>query len=150
MEAAAQAGFRHILFYEPDPDDLKAVQEYIRSLEPEPSPYLKPNGGLSGAARRGKALFDNPKVGCATCHPAPLYTDLKLHDVATSGELDRTREFDTPTLVELWATGPYLHDGSATTLREVLTTSNKDDKHGATSHLSKKEIDALVAYLLSL
>ena len=37
-----------------------------------------------------------------------------------------------PTCVELWRTGPYLHDGSAVTLREVLTTMNPDDQHGRT------------------
>jgi cytochrome c peroxidase len=58
--------------------------------------------------------------------------------------------FDTPTLVELWRTAPYLHDGSATTMREVLTTRNPGDQHGKTSALSAQELDDLCAYLLSL
>lgn len=58
--------------------------------------------------------------------------------------------FDTPTLIELWRTAPYLHDGSAATLRDVLTTANPDDKHGKTSHLTADQLNDLIAYLLSL
>jgi len=118
-------------------------------MEPEASPHLI-DGRLSENALRGKRLFEDPKVGCARCHPAPLYTSLQTHDVGTKHELDRTADFDTPTCIELWRTGPYLHDGSAVTLKELLTTMNPDDKHGKTSHLSENQIDALVEYLLSL
>ena len=57
---------------------------------------------------------------------------------------------DTPTLIEIWRTAPYLHDGSAGTLGDVLTTANPHDRHGKTSHLRSAQIDDLVAYLLSL
>ena len=50
----------------------------------------------------------------------------------------------------MWRSGPYLHSGAAVTLMDVLTTCNKGDKHGATSHLKKEELEALVAYLKSL
>jgi hypothetical protein len=53
-------------------------------------------------------------------------------------------------LIELWRTAPYLHDGSAATVRDVLTTRNPRDRHGQTSDLSKQEINDLCAYLLSL
>ncbi len=150
MEVAAVAGFRHILFCQPEPDDVKAVQAYLRSLKPAVSPHRQPDGSLSASAKRGKAIFDDPKTKCATCHPAGLLTDLKLYDVGTRHELDRVDQFDTPTLVELWRTAPYLHDGSAATLDEVLTKYNKGDRHGATSHLTKEQKADLVAYLLSL
>ena len=149
MEAAAEKGFQFIQFREIDPGDLKAVQAYLRSLEPEASPWLVA-GRLSEKALRGKRLFEDAKVGCAKCHAAPLFTSLETHDVGTQHELDRTGRFDTPTCIELWRTGPYLHDGSAVTLKDVLSVMNPDDKHGKTSHLSKNEIDALVEYLLSL
>ncbi|HEY7158429.1 MAG TPA: hypothetical protein VH575_31080, partial [Gemmataceae bacterium] len=44
----------------------------------------------------------------------------------------------------------YLHHGKAKTLRDVLTTCNKDDKHGKTSHLKPADIDDLIAFLKSL
>jgi cytochrome c peroxidase len=118
-------------------------------MEPEPSPHLV-GGRLSEKALRGKKIFEDAETGCSACHPAPLFTSLKTHDVGTKSALDRAADFDTPTCVELWRTGPYLHDGSAVTLREVVTTKNPQDKHGKTSHLSEDEIDALVQYLLSL
>ena len=58
--------------------------------------------------------------------------------------------FDTPSLRELWLTAPYLHDGRATTLRELLTTFNPSDRHGRTSGLSEDELTALEAFLLGL
>ncbi len=149
MPAAAAAGFRFLLFQEPKPDELQAVEAYLRSLKPEKSPYLI-DGHLSPKARRGKELFESPKVGCARCHPAPLYTDLKMHDVGTVQEPDASGRLDTPTLIELWQTAPFLHHGRAAGLRDVLTTLNPDDRHGRTSHLSNEEIDTLIEYLRSL
>lgn len=149
MEVAVAAGFRFIQFHEPKEEELRAVETYLRSVNPEPSPYLTAKGGLSDGAARGKKIFDD-KAGCASCHPAPLFTDLKLYNVGTRAELDRTDEFDTPTLVELYRTGPYLHSGEAVELKDVLTTFNKQDKHGVTSKLSPQELDDLAAYLLSL
>ncbi len=149
MEEAAEKGFRFIQFREVEAGDLNAVRAYLRSMEPEASPHLV-DGRLSEKALRGQRLFEDLSVGCARCHPAPLYTSLQTHDVGTRHELDRTADFDTPTCVEQWRTGPYLHDGSAVTLKELLTTMNPGDKHGATSHLSEDQIDALVEFLLSL
>lgn len=149
MEEATQKGFQFIQFREIDEGDLNAVRAYLRSMTPEPSPYLV-NGVLSDKARKGRALFESSEVGCSGCHPAPLFTSLKTVDVGTRSALDRSDAFDTPTCVELWRTGPYLHDGSAVTLKDVLTTRNRDNRHGRTSHLSGEEIDALVEYLLSL
>ena len=58
--------------------------------------------------------------------------------------------FDTPSLRGVWHTAPYLHDGRASTLREVLITHNPTDQHGQTSHLSEVEVYDLVAFLLSV
>ena len=149
MDEAALKGFQFIQFRQVEENDLEAVRTYLRSLKPERSPHLV-DGRLSRKAIEGKRLFEDAEVGCAHCHPGPLFTSLEAHNVGTRHELDRKSAFDTPTCVELWRTGPYLHDGSAVTLKEVLTTMNPDDRHGKTSHLSPEQIDALIAYLLSL
>jgi mono/diheme cytochrome c family protein len=146
---AVEAGIRHILYQEPQPRDVEALKAYVHWLQPERSPHLT-DGGPSRLAQAGKTVFESPRTGCSRCHPGPLFTDLKTHNVATHGELDLLRSFDTPSLVELWRTGPYLHSGAAVTVREVLTRFNPDDRHGKTSHLSDDELDALEAYLLSL
>ena len=151
METAALAGFIHIQFVQPEMEDVEAVRSYFRSLQPEVSPYRMPDGSLSEAALRGEKIFQSKTVGCSSCHPAPLHTNLKLKDVGTATPRDRGKTaYDVPTLVELWRTPPYLHDGRAATLREVIVDHNPDDDHGTTSDLNPAEIDDLVAYLLSL
>jgi len=147
-EAAVRAGIRHILFTTPSEDVASAIDEYLKSLKPVPSPYLV-HGRLSKAAERGEKIFS--EAGCVTCHPPGLFTDLQRYDVGTRASFDKpTDRFYTPTLVEIWRTAPYLHDGSAATIRDLVTTHNPHDQHGRTSHLSKQEIDDLCAYVLSL
>lgn len=150
MEIAVASGFRVSLFGQPKPDELEAVRAYIRSMKPEPSPYLAPDGELTLQARRGREIFESPQAGCAGCHPSPLFTDLLLHDVGTLLPTEKPAPLDTPTLVELWRTGPYLHHGGAVTVKEVLTKYNPRQSHGSTAHLGEAEMDALAAYLLSL
>ena len=107
---------------------------------------------LTAAEHRGKNIFESAETDCATCHPAPLYTDLQVHDVGTA---DSPGEWfgpliDAPTLRFLYDSAPYLHDGSTATLYEVLTSANPSDQHGVTSHLSEDEIADLMAFLLVL
>ncbi len=149
-EVAVRAGIRHSMFAVLPADVPAALDEYLKSLAPQPSPYLE-NGRLSRIAKRGQKLFEDPRVGCAACHPSPLFTDLKSYDVGTRGPLDGMgTRFDTPTLVEMWRTAPYFHDGSARTMREVLSGPDRWDLHGKTSHLTEQQIDELAAYVLSL
>jgi YVTN family beta-propeller protein len=158
-EAAVRAGLHHILFADPGDEVPAAIEAYLRSLAPMPGPR-RLNGRLSPAAERGERLFLSARTGCANCHPPPLFTDLASYDVGTAGVFqglygaqaaDRpTDRFDTPGLTECWRTAPYLHNGSAATLREVLTTLNPGDRHGRTSQLTNQELDDLVEYLLSL
>jgi YVTN family beta-propeller protein len=149
-ETAVDAGVKYILFRMPEGDQVQALSAYIASMQPEPSPYLTDDGKLTAAAQRGKKLFESERTGCADCHPAPLYTDLQTYDVGTRSELDSEGDFDTPTLVEIYRTAPYLHDGNAVTLKEVLVDRNPEDKHGKTKDLRPEEIDDLIAFLLSL
>ena len=79
-----------------------------------------------------------------------------LHDVGTLGSASGRRlndslpGLDTPTLKGIWQFPPYLHDGSAATLREVLVDRNPEDRHGKTSHLDDGQVSDLIAYLLQL
>jgi YVTN family beta-propeller protein len=150
-ETAVRAGIRHILFAVRPEAEAEAMDAYLKSLEPVPSPHLV-DGKLSAAAKRGRELFHDELVGCALCHPPEThFTDMRSYNVGTQGLLDREqKEFDTPTLVEVWRTAPYLHDGSAATLREVLKDRNLKDEHGRTSDLSPSEFEDLLAYVNSL
>ena len=136
-EAAVRAGIRHILFAARPEAEAKAIDVYLSSLEPVRGPAGDPK-----AIQRGAKLF--AKAGCHACHPAPNYTNLRPVDLGSG-----TR-FDTPSLVEIWRTAPYLHDGRAADLRSVLTTHNPKDLHGTTSELSEQQILDLVSFLRSL
>ncbi len=124
--------------------DLDCLALYIDSLAVPARAH-----DLTQAEQRGKAIFESPQTQCSTCHPAPLYTDLQVHDVGTADAPDEWFGplIDTPTLRFLYGSAPYLHDGSAATLYDVLTTANPDDEHGITYHLTEEEIRDLVAYL---
>ncbi|MHC4186697.1 MAG: cytochrome D1 domain-containing protein [Planctomycetota bacterium] len=146
-ETAVRAGFKFIQFSQVPEENAAAVDEFLKSLTPLPSPYLS-DGKLSETAQRGQKLFE--KAGCASCHAAPLYTDMEQYHVGTGTGLEKDRDFDTPTLVEVWRTAPYLYDGRATTIKEVLTIYNKNDQHGKTSDLNEEEIEQLAEFVLSL
>ena len=149
-QKAVRSGLRSILFAVRPEAEARAIDEYLRSIRPAPNPNLR-KGRLSKPAQRGQRVYADQQVGCATCHPAPLFTDQKSHDVGTGNVSDRPGErFDTPTLVECWRTAPYLHDGSAATIRDVLTTRNRQTQHGATSGLTPQQLEDLIAYVLSL
>ncbi len=138
--------------------DVDALAVYTNSFPFRLSPHAAAPGKLTPAAERGKATFASTKTGCATCHSGPYFTDGKvtkpfvLHDVGT-GDRDDEKigpKYDTPTLLGVYRINSYLHDGRAKTLDEMLTTYNKNDKHGTTSHLKKDDVDDLVAFLKSL
>jgi DNA-binding beta-propeller fold protein YncE len=138
--------------------DLDALALYLTTLETvSPSPFRNPDGSMTEDAVAGQALFG--KLGCDFCHSGSDFTDSvrgRLHDVGTLKPTSGTRGgqallgLDTPSLLGIWETAPYLHDGSAATLRDVLTTANPNDQHGFTSSLSEQQVDQLVAFLQQL
>jgi YVTN family beta-propeller protein len=130
----------------PEPADVEDLLAYVETLQPEPNP-LAPQS--AAAAGRGKSLFEG-KAGCAKCHPAPYYTDRKMHNVGILTPVEPDGRYDTPSLVEVYRTAPYFHDGRSATLRDALTKDDPGGKHGHANTLTPKEIDDLIAYLLSL
>lgn len=129
-----------------DPADVDDLLAYVGSLVPEPNPNLP---RFAQAARRGKLLF-NGKADCATCHPAPYFTDKKTHDVGITSPNEPNARYDTPSLVEAYRTAPYYHDGRAVTMHEALTEHDPKQLHGNIKALTPQEIEDLIAYVLSL
>ena len=126
---------------EPAPWLLDALVAYQREFA-----FLPPvdDGAVDPAAvARGERLFhrpfpQRPQTSCASCHPADAaFTDRRLHDVGTGGL------FDTPSLRNLTATAPYLHDGSAADLHAAVDHFNR---HFGLA-LGPKDLADLVAYL---
>jgi len=111
----------------------------------ESSPYP-----ATERTERGREVFG--ASGCADCHAGPVFTDGLLHDVGTGdgpGE-NRGPAFDTPTLLGLYDSGPYLHDGSARTLGEVFTSGDRLGPHFLAGLLTDEELEAVLDYLRSL
>lgn len=123
------------------------IDHYLKAMTPIPSPFLV-NGQLSTTAKRGKKLFE--KSHCSDCHLGEYFTDGKSYIVHSKTDDPLNTPYDTPTLRELWRTSPYLLDGRAVTIKQVLREHNADDRHGVSKGLSQKDIDDLAEYVLSL
>ncbi len=146
-ETAVRTGFRYIQFNLPTEKHATAIDAYLRALKPIPSPFLQ-NGKLSQAAERGKKYYT--RAGCASCHSGPLFTNMKKYDAGTGTGSEKNTAFDTPTLIEVWRTAPYLYDGRAATMQEVIIENNNENKHGDITGLNNSEIHDLLEYILSL
>ncbi len=146
-ETAVRAGIRYIQFAMPEEEKATAIDAYLESLVPIPSPHLV-NGKLSKSAERGKLVFED--AGCMGCHNGPYMTNMQKFDVGTTDGMEKGKPMDTPTLIEAWRTAPYLYDGRAATMMDVLTKFNKSDTHGWTSELTEQELKDLAEYVLSL
>jgi len=132
--------------------ELDSLATFVDSIPMPLNPDIPPGGPAPPEVERGLLVFESPATQCAVCHPAPFYTDRQKHDVGTASEPGELAgpEMDTPTIRGLTHTAPYLHDGSAPTLYDVLVTMNPADQHGITSHLAPDEIADLIAFLEAL
>jgi YVTN family beta-propeller protein len=145
-ETAVRSGIRYIQFAVRPEEDAVAIDEFLKTVEAVPSPHLL-EGALSEAAKRGEAIFN--EIGCASCHPAPLFTDLQPYNVGTGKDRESEVKFDTPTLVEVWRTAPYLHDGRAATVLDMLKSEDSGAQHHPTG-LTDEQLADLAEYILSL
>ncbi|HEX3473537.1 MAG TPA: hypothetical protein VHT91_00775 [Kofleriaceae bacterium] len=159
-----------------DPDAsaplLDALAAYVNFGIPLPIPPATDPALVA----RGRAIFERADVGCAACHSGPRFTDsgqgnpglelggaIRLHDVGTcatggawpdnpgadvAGDPRTACDFDTPSLSGIASSPPYLHDGSAPTLRDVLERTR--GRMGDISSLSADDEAALVEFLRSL
>ncbi|MEM1179340.1 MAG: Ig-like domain-containing protein [Acidobacteriota bacterium] len=115
--------------------DLDALAAYVASLgrsRVPRSPHRASDGSLTAAGVAGRAIFQ--AQGCGSCHGGARFTDstlgvATLHDVGTLRTTSGQRlgaaltGIDTPTLLGVWETGPFLHDGSAPALEDVFTVA---------------------------
>jgi hypothetical protein len=138
---------------------------FVSHLAP-PARELPANPAALQRIEEGERLFH--ATGCDRCHvpslsgsdgPVPAYSDFLLHDVADPGrrQVDEPdvapREFRTAPLWGLRNTGPYLHDGSAETIRAAVTTGHFGEAtavRAAFEALSSDEKVMVVEMLMSL
>jgi len=152
-----------------------ALASYVRTILAGDSPYDRYVGGdreaLSEQARMGLQVFRR-KGNCASCHLGPNLTDERYHNTgiawregrfADAGRFLATKRsqdmgaFKTPTLRQVAARAPYMHDGGIGTLEEVVEHYDRGgnrnpnlDSELQPLGLSREEKQALVAFLRSL
>lgn len=123
-----------------DAEQNLALAGYLDVLPAMPAPVASTTPSIE----RGKELFNDATVGCATCHNGSRYSNDQTVDV---GSVDG--QMQVPGLVGLWARAPYLHDGCAKTLLDRFTTCDTG-KHGVVNQLKSDELRALTDYLETL
>ena len=134
--------------------------EFQNLLDFPPAEKLDIYGKLDPAKatdseKRGEALFVG-KAKCATCHPAPYYTDNTMHNLQTERffkpvtVLGRTANMDGPIktfpLRGIKDSPPYLHDGRLLTLEDTVEFFNLVLE----TKLTAEEKKDLVAFLKCL
>jgi DNA-binding beta-propeller fold protein YncE/mono/diheme cytochrome c family protein len=131
----------------PTDQEVSDLVAYLKTLAP-PRP-LPQKASAHEATVRGKAIFHG-KGQCSSCHKRELLDDERPHDIGTRGPGDVSGIFDTPALVGVARSAPYLHDGRAETLEEIFARHNPEHRHGAAHKLTPAEISDLLTYLRSL
>jgi cytochrome c peroxidase len=134
-------------------DSQMSVQlsAFMDSLPAADNPHKREE--MTEPQKRGAIAFT--KAGCNECHTGVALTNNKQANVGTfvisgtnpDNEMTRQRGLNTPSLLGLARSAPYLHDGSAQTLKERLLQTRFTDQHGKTSTLSDGELDDLVEFL---
>jgi cytochrome c peroxidase len=167
--------FKTVFNHDPNSEDLaKALASFERELKLQPSAYDRYSAGdnqaLSPLAKKGLRIF-KVEATCNTCHTGYRLSDDGFHNVGIgmdkpNPDLGRYKitqksgdqgRFRTPSLLNISNTGPYFHDGSKKTLREVVHHYNTGgiknpylDKEMVTLNLTSVQEEAIVAFLESL
>lgn len=122
-----------------------AIEAFVIQLVSFNAPYdafLNGNeGALSEEAKKGMALFYSEKLGCGNCHfwrqntpIKPIYANTGLYNIKdnsvvseedqglffVSGNLADRGSFRVPSLRNILLTAPYTHDGSVSTIEEMI------------------------------
>jgi DNA-binding beta-propeller fold protein YncE len=141
------------------PDEVKDLAVFLNSLPP-PRWERKRREPLTPLQERGKRIFFATVTSegkpiprerqCHTCHRPPLFTNRLPSAIGTKGPHDTTDLFDTPHLLGVAQTAPYLHDGRAKSLEELWTTYQTNDLHGVSTYMNKHQLNELIEYLKTL
>jgi cytochrome c peroxidase len=133
-DAALAAGFAQAFAGDPRPvsmdNVIRAIAAYERTLVAGRSPFDRyvfggDHAALDQARKRGMELFFSPRSGCSACHGGINFAGPWVDRTqpvadaifADTGTGDSVR---VPTLRNLAATAPYMHDGRFASLDAVL------------------------------
>lgn len=149
-----------------------AIATFERTIVSGDAPFDRwikgDEAAIGEAAKRGFDLF-NSKAACTGCHNGWALTDSSFHDIGSAKGKDIGRgqlfpnslklkyAFKTPTLRDVARRPPYLHDGTAKTLEEVIDLYDRGgiDRPSRSNlihplHLTAAEKKDLIAFLMTL
>lgn len=130
----------------------KAIATYERTVVSQRAPFddwIEGNEkAISEEAKRGFALF-NTKAKCSSCHEGWNFTNDGFQDIGlpsddigrgkfVPGVVKMEHAFKTPGLREIGRRSPYMHDGSLTTLAQVVDHYD----HGGVERPSRSDLMA--------
>jgi len=128
---------------EPTEEEVKAMVAFLATLDHPPNPN-KP----SEATKRGAALFCG-KANRIRCHKGEEYTSEGIYEVGLEPDGSPYRLWNPPSPRGVSDRGPYLHDGRAKTLEEVLRKHHAPEKLGGEA-LTEQEGKDLIAFIRTL
>jgi cytochrome c peroxidase len=128
---------------EPVAADVDALEAFMKTLD-----FAPPPGKKDAAAVRGEAVFKNR--ACDACHVPPDYTTDDVFVVGLEDKSDKFKGFNPPSLRGVSTRGPWLHDGRARTLEEVLQKHHRPKVINDKPDLSPEELQDLLSFLRSL
>ena len=109
---------------------IRAIAAYLRTLLSASSPFDRyvfagDHEALDAAQKRGMQLFFSDRTGCSGCHAGINFSGAWIdreHAAATPvfADTGTGQSVRVPTLRNLSATAPYMHDGRFATLDAVL------------------------------
>jgi YVTN family beta-propeller protein len=126
----------------PSAADLDALVAFVSSIE------FAPARAPSEAAKRGEGVFK--AKGCAKCHAGPDYTAPGVFEVGLESPADLHKGFNPPSLRGAGTRGPWLHDGRARSLEDLLRRHHRPSKLAEVEDPTEEELKELVEFLKSL
>ncbi|MDX8377221.1 MAG: cytochrome c peroxidase [Mariprofundales bacterium] len=146
---------------------VQSLAAFVNRIQPPRTPFQRWVYGEKEAidvkAKAGFALFTG-KAECIKCHQAPIFSDQKTHNLGLNSvdpghfEISHLAKdhnsFKTPSLYQIAATAPYMHDGSKDSLQDVIAFYNRGGDRPNNSlqklDLSEQEQYELLVFLRCL
>jgi DNA-binding beta-propeller fold protein YncE len=144
LGAAVQKSLTETMFGpKPTAAETADLVAFLKTLD-HPPPALLSDPALRKAAARGQALFTG-KARCARCHQAPLYTSARNYNLGLD-DGSPYKLWNPPSLLRVSDRGPYLHDGRAGSLEDLLQRHHVPEKLGG-DKLTARELRDLIVFL---
>ena len=125
---------------EPTESETEAVVAYLKSLDWKKSPFP--------ANPAGEKVF--VAKGCASCHGGANFTGPEITKTGLEDPDDVYSGYNPPSLRNVYSRAPYLHDGRARTLEDLLTKHHRPSQLTGQPDCNPQERRDLIAFLRSL